>query len=83
MRKIKALPQLEKINTKQIQIVYNHFKAGLGDLVEKSFTQVLDFKKQVDDFQNSLMNEKLKELVSEIEELDDQISVLDTEIAKI
>lgn len=83
MRKIKSLPQLEKINTKQVQIVYNHFKAGLGSLVEKSFAQVLDFKKQVDDFQNSLMSEKLKELVSEIQEIDGRISVVDNQIAKI
>lgn len=83
VRKIKSLPQLEKINTKQIQIVYNHFKSGLGDLVEKSFDQVLDFKKQVDDFQNSLMSEKLKELKGEIADLDEQISTIDNEIAKI
>ncbi len=83
IKKIKSLPQLEKINTKQIQIVYNHFKAGLGDLVEKSFSQVLDFKKQVDDFQNSLMSEKLKELKDEIADLDEQISRVDDGIAKI
>ena len=83
MRKIKSLPQLEKISTKQIQIVYNHFKLGLGDLVEKSFEQVLSFKKNVDDFQNSLMNEKLKELLNEIQELDNQISVIDEQISKL
>ncbi|MCK9186788.1 DUF2326 domain-containing protein [Candidatus Gracilibacteria bacterium] len=83
MRKIKSLPELEKINTKQVQIVYNYFKAGLGNLVEKSFEQVLDFKKQVDDFQNSLMGEKLKELIDEMQEIDKQISVIDEQIAKL
>ncbi len=83
IRKIKSLPQLEKINTKQIQIVYNHFKAGLGDLVEKSFDQVLNFKKQVDDFQNSLMSEKLKELVREMNAIDTQIEGLDAQMAKL
>jgi len=83
VRKIKSLPHLEKINTKQIQMVYNHFKTGLGDLVEKSFEQVLKFKKQVDDFQNSLMNEKLKQLVGEIQIIDDQIEILDNQIAKL
>ncbi len=82
-RKIKSLPHLEKINTKQVQIVFNYFKAGLGDLVEKSFDQVLNFKKQVDDFQNSLMNEKLKELLDEIHDLDAQIEIIDEQIAKL
>lgn len=83
IRKIKSLPQLEKINTKQIQMVYNHFKTGLGDLVEKSFDQVLEFKKQVDDFQNSLMNEKLNELLDEIHDIDIKIENLDNQIAKL
>ncbi|MFA6554209.1 MAG: DUF2326 domain-containing protein [Candidatus Paceibacterota bacterium] len=83
VKKIKSLPQLEKINTKQVQIIYNHFKTGLGDMVQKSFDQVVEFKKQVDDFQNTLMGEKLKELNVEITAVDEQISRIDNEIAKI
>lgn len=83
VRKIKSLPQLENINTKQIQIVYNHFKNGLGDLVEKSFIEVLAFKKQVDNFQNGLINEKLKELLSDIEGINTEISSVDQQISKL
>jgi uncharacterized protein YydD (DUF2326 family) len=83
VKKIKSLPQLEKINTKQVQIVYNHFKSGLGDIVQKSFDQVIEFKKQIDDFQNTLMGEKLKELSAEITEIDERIAFVDAEIAKI
>jgi uncharacterized protein YydD (DUF2326 family) len=82
-KKIKALPDLEQVNTKQIQIVYNRFKAGLGDLVQKSFEQVVEFKKQVDDFQNSLLTEKLNELNSQIAILDSQISEIDSAMSGI
>lgn len=83
VKKIKSMPAVEDINTKKIRMVYNHYKSGLGDLVEKSFEQVLNFKKEIDDFQTTLMNEKLNTLVLEISVLDSQISQLDTEISKL
>jgi uncharacterized protein YydD (DUF2326 family) len=83
IKKIKSLPHLEKIDTKQVQIVYNHFKSGLGDMVEKSFQQVMVFKKQIDDFQNVLMNEKLGKLNEDIFKLDEEISQVDNEISEI
>jgi uncharacterized protein YydD (DUF2326 family) len=82
-KKIKALPELEQINTKQIQIVYNRFKSGLGDMVQKSFDQVVEFKRQVDDFQNSLLTEKLNELNAQIATLDGQIAEIDSAMSEI
>lgn len=83
VKKIKSLPKVEKVNTKQVQMVYNHFKEGLGDLVKKSFDQVLEFKKQIDDFQISLTNEKLIALNSEIANLDERIAVIDGQVSEI
>lgn len=83
VNKIKKLPKVEKINTKQIQILYNQFKLGLGDMVKKSFDQVLEFKERIDMFQNKLMTEKLKMLQVEISELDKQINQIDNKISDI
>lgn len=83
IKKIKSLPHPEAINTKQIRIVYNHFKSNLGDLVEKSLEDVLDFKRQIDDFQNALTSEKLHELTQEIQQIDNQIASIDDAMAKL
>ncbi len=81
--KIKSLPEYEKINLKQVQQTFNHFKDGLGDHVKKSFEEVYEFKKSIDDFQNSLMNEKLAELNKEIAEIDSELESLDEEVSKL
>lgn len=83
IKKIKSLPAIEKINTKQIQQVYNNFKSGLGDIIKKSFDDVISFKQEVDNFQNTLMTEKLMSLNKEIEEIDSKIVLLENETSKL
>lgn len=83
IEKIKRLPKAEKIPLAQIRIIYNKYKEGLGDLVQKSFEQVLDFKGQIEEFQNTLMTEKLKSLQSENRAMQERIDILDEQASKI
>lgn len=81
--KIKTLPEYEKVDLKQVQQIFNHYKDGLGDHIKKSFQEVYEFKKSIDDFQSSLMNEKLIELNKEISKIDEELERLDSEVSQI
>lgn len=83
IKRIKSLPTVEKIDTKQIQSVYNNFKTGLGDLVKKSFDDVLSFKQEIDSFQSVLMTVKLTSLNKEVGALDSKIAVLEETASKL
>ncbi|TSC60451.1 MAG: Uncharacterized protein LiPW15_329 [Parcubacteria group bacterium LiPW_15] len=83
VRQIKSLPRVEKVNSAEIKAIYNQFKKGLGDLVNKSFEEVQAFQLEVQAFQNGLMTEKLQDLNKEINELEIRIDELDEKIAKI
>jgi uncharacterized protein YydD (DUF2326 family) len=83
IKKIKSLPSVEKIDTKKIQSVYNNFKVGLGDVVKKSFEEVLAFKEEVDSFQKVLMTEKLSSLNKEVAEIDAKIAIIENESSKL
>jgi len=82
-RKIKGLAQTaEDVNITELKRVYEKYRQGLGELVGKTFEQTLDFRKQIDEFQNELMSGKLAALNQEIEALHKEIDVVDTQIAK-
>jgi uncharacterized protein YydD (DUF2326 family) len=82
-KQIKQLPKPEKIPINEVKILYNQYKQGLGDLVEKSFEQVLKFKDQVENFQHDLMNQKLDQLAQEIKSLDTEIEKIDKQIGEL
>lgn len=81
--KIKKLPKAEGIDVEEIKVVYNKYVLGLGDMIKKSFDQVLEFKEQIETFQNKLMGQKLDTLRHEIEELEQRIEPLDKEASEI
>lgn len=66
LRKLKSFPSLESITKKDIEIIYNQFKSGLGDVVTKSIEEVVVFKQKIDEFQNRLFNEKIISLKDEL-----------------
>lgn len=82
-KKIKSLPQVEEIDTKEIKMVFDRFQSGLGSLVKRSFDEVLEFQGEVFAFQNKLMTDKLVGLEEEISILDEQIDDIDSKIADI
>jgi len=73
IRQIESLPPAERIDQKDIAIVYNKVKAGLGDLVEKSLEQAITFKKQIEQFQQSLISEEKSKLKEQHSDLSDTI----------
>lgn len=57
--------------------LYNQFKDGLGDLIKKELSEVSAFKKKIDEFQRSLINERKENVTKEISALDEELKTLD------
>ncbi len=83
VKQIKNLPKLEKVNSDEVKEIYNQFKGGLGDLVQKSLDQVQLFQSEIENFHRQLMEEKLNALNEEISTLDIQIELLNNQISRI
>jgi len=77
LKKIESLPEPEKITETDIEMVYNQFKQGLGDMVTKSLAEVQSFKAKIDDFQSILLDERAKTLKSELNNLAKNIRYYD------
>lgn len=77
LRRIKTLPVPENIKESDMEIVYNQFKSGLGDMVAKSLKEVLVFKKKIDEFQNRLFNEKVNTLNEELNNTSKRLKTLE------
>lgn len=77
LRRIKTLPAPENIKEKDIEIIYNQFKSGLGDIVSRSLQEVLVFKGKIDEFQNRLLSEKIESLNDELRETSEKLEKLE------
>lgn len=82
IKQIDSFPKPESINENEIQIIFNQFKQGLGDLVEKSLEDLKDFKNKIDGFRNSIVNDRLTSLKSELSELNTIVRKLDEEYSQ-
>ena len=80
--KIKSLPKPEQVDDSEIELVYNQFKANLGNAVVKSLNDVVGFKNKVEEFQRALVNQKAIELRQKIDEISEQIRILDEQYAE-
>jgi len=69
LKRIETFPSLEIIKKKEIEIIYNQFKDGLGDIITKSINEVIDFKNKIDEFQKNIFQEKINSLNSELEHI--------------
>jgi len=67
----------------QVRILYNQFKQGLGDLIEKSISEFETFKTKIDNFRNNIVNQKLEQLTSELNEIAIKIGVKDRKYSEI
>lgn len=65
------------IDEDEVADLYNQFKDGLGDLIKKELSEVSAFKKKIDDFQRSLINERKENITKEISVLDEKLKTLD------
>ena len=80
--KIRKMPKPEQIDDREIELVYNQFKSELGNAVVKSLNEVVGFKNKIEDFQRTLMNQKAKELESQLKSIAEQIRILDDEYSE-
>jgi len=65
------------IDSEEVADLYNQFKAGLGDLIAKDLAEVTAFKKKIDDFQRSLIDNRKGGLEQELDEIRERILALD------
>ena len=80
--KIRKMPKPEQIDDREIEWVYNLFKSELGNAVVKSLNEVVGFKNKIEEFQRTLVNQKAKELESQLKSIAEQIRVLDDEYSE-
>ncbi|MCP4049895.1 MAG: DUF2326 domain-containing protein [bacterium] len=82
IKQINSLPQPEKISEKEITILFNQFKNGLGDMVGKALNEVKEFRKKIDGFRSTLVNKKLEELKEELFSINRNIRKMDDEYSE-
>ena len=80
--KIRKMPKPEQIDDREIELVYNQFKSELGNAVVKSLNEVVGSKNKIEEFQRTLVNQKAKELESQLKSIAEQIRVLDDEYSE-
>ena len=80
--KIRKMPKPEQIDDREIELVYNQFQSELGNAVVKSLNEVVGFKNKIEDFQRTLVNQKAKELESQLKSIAEQIRILDDEYSE-
>lgn len=80
--KIRKMPKPEQIDDREIELVYNQFKSELGNAVVKSLNEVVGFKNKIEEFQRMLVNQKAKELESQLKNIAEQIRILDDEYSE-
>jgi uncharacterized protein YydD (DUF2326 family) len=82
LKKINTLPKPEIINDEEVEIIYNQFKEGLGEMVAKSLDKVKLFKAKIENFQQTLLNEKAGTLSGELKNVTEKIRELDEEYSE-
>jgi len=80
--KIRRMPKPEEIDDADIELVYNQFKSNLGSVIVKSLNEVVGFKNKVEEFQRMLINQKARELETQLSEIAERIRVLDDEYSE-
>ena len=80
--KIRKMPKPEQIDDREIELVYKQFKSEVGNAVVKSLNEVVGFKNKIEEFQRTLVNQKAKELESQLKSIAEQIRVLDDEYSE-
>lgn len=77
IKQIDILPQPESISDGEMAILFNEFKKGLGDMIQKSLNEVIAFKSKIDNFRNTIVNNNLAKLKSDLQTLTQKAKKLD------
>jgi len=82
IRQIDILPQPESISETEMAILFNQFKSGLGDMIKKSLSEVINFKDKIDNFRNTIVNNSLVKLKAELQDLNERARKLDEQYSQ-
>ncbi|MGA7586390.1 MAG: DUF2326 domain-containing protein [Rouxiella badensis] len=74
--KISLLSGDNYIDDKEVVELYNKLKPSLGDNIGKELSEVIKFKRKIDEFQKNLIDSRKETLTKEINSLDEIISEL-------
>lgn len=77
LSKIKLFRGDNYIDEREVAELYNQFKEGLGEFIKKKIEEVTAFKKRIDNFQQTLIDGRRKELEGSLSEIDKKIFRLD------
>ncbi|MGC0789163.1 AAA family ATPase [Pantoea agglomerans] len=70
LKKIDLLSGDNFINDAEVVDIYNKFKSGLGNILNKELSEVISFKKSIDNFQSKILNERKLVIREEITDID-------------
>lgn len=76
LNKIQALIGDNYVDENEVIELYNRLKAGLGDSIGKELSDVLGFKKKIDNFQRILIDSRKDSILSDIEKIESSINDL-------
>lgn len=70
---INEFSETTKIDDSDIQVVFDKYRAGLGDIIKKDLDELYKFRDQLAEFKSELTDSKRTQLKNEIESISDQI----------
>ncbi|WP_417215677.1 DUF2326 domain-containing protein [Alcanivorax sp.] len=76
LSKIKLFRGDNYIDGQEVADLYNQFKEGLGDLIKRELDEVTVFKKKIDDFQRSIIEDRKISIEQELKIFEESISSL-------
>ena len=77
MLKLEPVSHKIEIEINEISKFYEQLKNGLGTLIEKDLEEVIQFKDNIDEFQNKLINDRRNTLSNELADVNNTLSKLD------
>lgn len=82
LQRIDSLPRPEIIDDVDIEIVYNQFKQGLGNMIVRSLEQVKAFKSRIENFQQKLVNDRTQALTAQLKKITEETRSLDNDYSE-
>lgn len=75
LKKINLLNGDNYINDNEVVDIFNKFKSGLGTNINKELSEVIAFKKSIDNFQNKILNERKLVISKELNEIETELKI--------
>lgn len=75
LKKINLLNGDNYINDNEVVDIFNKFKSGLGTNINKELSEVIAFKKSIDNFQNKILNERKSVISEELKEIEKELKI--------